>query len=315
MQPFNKQFNNSTAQQLNNFMKTFLTNTISYLLVGLLILLSLVPLRILLRVSPVLAWLLEHAFRYRNTVVTTNLRNSFPNSEDQVIARIRSRFYLHFADMFFETISLLTAPKKTIQKRCQLDGESVTLLDSFFQQGQSVMVLSGHYGNWEYQPASASQNASFLVLPVYRPLKNGAFNWYIGRIRLRFSDGLIPDRQVARTVISLKKQNKQALLGVLSDQFPGYRHAIWLPFLNQDTAVFSGPEKLAKMLKLPVVFLSTRKASRGNYNMHCQLITDHPESLPEEAITRTFLDMLEKEILAAPEYYLWSHDRWKHPRK
>ncbi len=296
-------------------MIAFLTNTISYILVGLLILLSLVPLRILLMVSPVVAWLLEHGMGYRKKVVTTNLRNSFPDMGGHDIARIRTRFYLHFADMIFETISLLTAPRKTIQKRCRMEGESVRLLDSFFQKGQSVIVLSGHFGNWEYQPASASQNAAFLVLPVYRPLKNSAFNWYIGKIRLRFSDGLIPDRQVARTVISLKKQNKKALLGVLSDQFPGYRHAIWLPFLNQDTAVFSGPEKLAKMLKLPVVFLSTRKASRGHYNMHCQLITDNPESLPEEAITRTFLDMLEKEILAAPEYYLWSHDRWKHPRK
>lgn len=295
-------------------MKGFLTNTISYTLVGLLILLSLIPLRIHLMASPLLAFLMEYVFGYRKKMVNKNLRHSFPNTDEQALAKIRSRFYLHLSDMFFETISLLTASRKNILRRSMMDAESVRLLDSLLPRGQSVIVLSGHFGNWEYQPASASQNPKFQVYPIYRPLKNKAFDWYIGRIRLRFSDGIIPDRKVAREVVSLKKQNKQALLGILSDQYPGRRNATWMPFLNQDTAVFYGPEKLAKMLKLPVVFLSSRKVSRGTYSMHCQLITDSPESLPEGAITRSFLDMLEKEIRTTPEYYLWSHNRWKHPR-
>ena len=295
-------------------MKGFLTNTISYILIGLLIVLSLIPLRILLTVSPILAFMMEHVFGYRKKMVNKNLRNSFPDTDEQAIVRIRSRFYLHLSDMFFETICLLTASRKSIVRRCIMDPESVRLLDSFLPKGQSVIVLSGHFGNWEYQPASASQNPNFQVLPIYRPLKSKAFDWYIGRIRLRFSDDIVPDRKVARTVVSLKKQNKQAFLGVLSDQYPGQRNATWMPFLNQDTAVFYGPEKMAKMLKLPVVFLSTRKVCRGTYTMHCQLISDKPEANPEGDITRKFLDMLEKEILAAPEYYLWSHNRWKHPR-
>lgn len=295
-------------------MKSLLTNTVSYMVVGLLILLSLVPLRILLFLSPAMAYLLEHVFGYRKKVITNNLRNSFPDRDKKGIAKLRSRFYLHLSDMFFETICLLTARRKDVLKRCIMDDASVRLLDSFLPSGKSIIVLSGHFGNWEYQPASGSQHPNFLVLPVYRPLKNKAFDWYIGRIRLRFSDGIIPDRQVARTVLSLNKQNKQALLGLVSDQYPGHRHAIWMPFLNQDTAVYSGPEKLARMLKLPVVFLSSRKTSRGVYAMNCQLITDAPESLPEGDITRMFLHMLEKEILSAPEHYLWSHDRWKHPR-
>jgi Kdo2-lipid IVA lauroyltransferase/acyltransferase len=296
-------------------MKGFLTNTISYTLVGVLILLSLIPLRLHLMVSPVLAFLLEHVFRYRKKVVTTNLFNSFPEKDAQAIAKIRSGFYQHLADMFFETISLFTAPKKSILKRCKADPNAVKLVNDLYQKQRSVITLSGHYGNWEYQPASARQVCSFMLLPVYRPLRNKAFDWYIGRIRLRFSDGLVRDREVARTMVSLNKQGKQAMLGVVSDQYPGHRHAIWLPFLNQDTAVFHGPERLAKMLKVPVVFVSTRKTSRGMYMIHCQLITDNPESLPEGEITRIFLGMLEKEITAAPEHYLWSHRRWKHPRK
>ena len=295
-------------------MKSLLTNTASYIVVGLLILLSLIPLRVLLFLSPTLAYLLEHVFGYRKKVITNNLRNSFPGHDNKAIAKVRSGFYLHLSDMFFETICLLTARRNDVLKRCTLDDGSARLLDSFYATGKSVIVLSGHFGNWEYQPASGSKNPNFLVLPIYRPLKNKAFDWYIGRIRLRFSDDIIPDRQVARTVVSLNKQNKQALLGLVSDQFPGHRHALWMPFLNQDTAVYSGPEKLARMLKLPVVFLSSRKTSRGVYSMNCQLITDKPESLPEGEITRMFLHMLEQEILSAPQYYLWSHDRWKHPR-
>jgi Kdo2-lipid IVA lauroyltransferase/acyltransferase len=296
-------------------MKSLLTNTISFIAVGLLIILSLIPLRILLFISPLMAYLLEHVFGYRKKVITNNLQNSFPEHDKQAIAKIRSGFYLHLSDMFFETICILTSRRQGVLKRCILDAGSVRLLDSLLPAGKSVIVLSGHFGNWEYQPASGSQNTNFLVLPIYRPLKNKAFNWYIGRIRLRFSDDIIPDRQVARTVVTLQKEHKQALLGLVSDQFPGHRHAVWMPFLNQDTAVYSGPEKLARMLKLPVVFLSSRKIKRGVYTMNCQLITDAPESLPEGEITRKFLHMLESEILSAPEYYLWSHDRWKHPRE
>lgn len=291
-----------------------LENILSWFIVGILMLVSLVPLRILLLLSGPLAFLIHHIIGYRREVVTSNLRRSFPEMGEAEIARIRRRFYLHFCDLFFETIRLLSAPKKSIYRRCRMNPEGVALLDSFYREGLTVITLSGHYGNWEYQVPSAVQNRSFLILPVYRPLRNKAFDWLLARIRKRFSDDIVTDKKVARTLLRLTRAKTPGAFGLVADQSPGLRHAYWLNFLNQDTAVYYGPEKMARAFKLPVVFLSTRKTSRGKYTVYCELIAEHPEEMKEGEVTQIFFNKLENEIRKEPSNYLWTHRRWKHQR-
>lgn len=287
---------------------------LSVVAIGLVLVLSLVPLRVLLLFSPALAFLLHQIVRYRKNVVTSNLLKAFPDKDTVWIASTRKAFYLHFSDLFFETISLFSAPKKAVYRRSMMSPEGIEMLDALYQQGKTIITLSGHFGNWEYQVPSAINNRSFLILPVYRPLRNKAFDWLLAKIRRRFADKLITDRQVARTMVTLAREKTPGAFGLVADQSPDTRHAYWLQFLNQDTAVFSGPEKMARSFKLPVVFLSTRKITRGVYRVHCELITAHPETLPEGEITRRFFSMLEQEIIRQPANYLWTHRRWKHKR-
>lgn len=291
-----------------------LENIFSWFTVGLLMLFSLVPLRVLLLLSRPLAFFVHHVIRYRREVVTRNLKMSFPDMDDAAIAAIRRRFYIHFCDLFFETIRLLSAPKKSVYMRCRMNPEGVALLNGFYKQGLTVITLSGHFGNWEYQVPSGGQNRTFLILPVYRPLRNKAFDWFLARIRKRFSDEIITDKKVARTLVRLTREKTPGVFGLVADQSPGLRHAYWLNFLNQDTAVFYGPEKMARAFKLPVVFLSTQKISRGKYTVNCELIAEHPEEMKEGEVTRIFFNKLESEIRKEPAHYLWTHRRWKHQR-
>ena len=276
--------------------------------------LSLLPLRMLLLLSRPLAFFTERMLGYRKQVVTDNLRKAFPDKSDAERASIRSKFYVHFADLFFETIRLLSAPRQSVYRRSVMDADGVELLRRFYDEGRSVITLSGHFGNWEYQVPAAVRNRSFLILPVYRPLRNKAFDWLLYRVRKRFSDDLVTDKQVARTVLKLTRDKTPGAFGLVADQSPKMQHAWWLNFMNQDTPVFSGPEKMARAFKLPVVFLATRKLKRGVYAIHCELIAEHPELLPEGELTKIFFNKLEAEIRRQPAFYLWSHRRWKHSR-
>ncbi len=294
-------------------MKAFCTGVISRILVGLLIMLSAVPLHLLLWLSKGVAFLVGQVFQYRRAVVTANLQRSFPDKSPAEIATIRRQFYLHLSDLFFETISLFGAPRKAIKKRFDPDQQGLALLESFYAEGRSVICLMGHQGNWEQLPACLNFFSRGL-LAIYKPLRNKAFDNFLASIRSRFAAGIVTDRQVARALRNLQKENKHIAIGLVSDQSPGNQDLVWLDFMNQDTAVYKGPERLARMFDLPVVFLYTQKIKRGRYQVKVDLIAAHPKTLDDGEITRRYMDMLEREIRRNPPHYLWSHRRWKKKR-
>lgn len=291
-----------------------LNHLFSWAAVGLLIVLSAVPLRVLLLFSPVLSFFVGQVFGYRRAVITTNLRRSFPEKEDREIRRLRSAFYLHVADVFFETVSLFLAPRAAIRRRYVADAEGEALLASFARQGTTVVCLAAHLGNWETHLPAFMDFTMSRALAVYRPLADRPFDWFLARIRRRFCAGIIPDRQVARTLVRMKNDPVPAAIGLVSDQSPGNQDLIWLDFMHQDTAFYAGPEKLIRMFRLPALFMYSRKVSRGRYKVHIDLIAANPADLPEGEITRRYVALIEREIHRSPVHYLWSHRRWKKRR-
>jgi Kdo2-lipid IVA lauroyltransferase/acyltransferase len=291
-----------------------LAHIFSWLVAGWLILVSLVPLRVLLCLSPVLSFFVGRVFRYRREVVIMNLARSFPEKSKEDIDAVCRQFYLHLADVFFETISLFSAPRRVIRKRFVADPEALKMVNTLIHNGRTVICMTGHLGNWEILLPAFYQVFSGSILAVYRPLVNRPFDWFIARIRKRFCDGIVHDRRVARTLVRLRNEARPAAIGLVSDQSPGKQELTWLQFLNQDTAVFTGPERLIRMFDLPVVFMWPRKTSRGHYRVHVELIAEQPGELPEGEITKRFFAMLEREIRINPPHYLWSHRRWKKKR-
>ena len=285
----------------------------SNIVVGLLIMLSVVPLRVLFWLSGVVAFFVGQVFGYRRAVVTTNLQRSFPGMGAAEVAAIRRQFYLHLSDLFFETLSQYAAPANSIKKRFDPDPQGMALLESFFARGRSVICLIGHQGNWEQLPAALNFYSRGL-LAIYKPLRNKAFDRFLAAIRKRFAAGIVTDRQVARVLRNLKKDNDHIAIALVSDQSPGNQDLLWLDFMNQDTAVYKGPERLARMFDLPVVFLYTQKITRGRYRVKVDLIAAHPKNTEDGEITRLYMEMLEREIRKNPPHYLWSHRRWKKRR-
>ncbi|MBN2765945.1 MAG: lysophospholipid acyltransferase family protein [Paludibacteraceae bacterium] len=270
------------------------------------------PLRVLYLLSDVLAPFLYHIVRYRRKVVRRNLTQSFPEKNSAEIKKIERKFYRYFCDLFIETLYQLNMTEDEMRRRVKFVNTELILEQ--YSKGKSVMILSAHYGNWEWM-ASMS-----LLFPndkpaynVYKKLKNKAFDAFMYNMRMRFGSRNIEMQDTFRTLLTLKNTKQLASFGMISDQTPtaaATRH--WITFLNQDTPVLVGAEQLARKFDYPVVFGSISRIKRGFYRFEFVLIKEDPRLASEFEITEKYMQLLEAKIMESPEFWLWTHKRWKH---
>jgi Kdo2-lipid IVA lauroyltransferase/acyltransferase len=251
---------------------------------------------------------------YRKEVVTTNLKRSFPEKTEKEIKTISKQFYLHFCDVIFETLKLLTISKEEFKKRCVIDQESINTFQYFFDKNQSIVGVMGHCGNWEWGAIAHQVYFTRMITGVYHPLSNKNFDTFMLDLRGRFGGDIVAMTQLYKRLITLKQQNISTTIGLIADQTPPPESAYWTTFLNQDTPVFNGTEKLAKKFNYPVVFLNIKKTKRGYYHLSTTVITENPKDLKDGEISELHTRHLEKNIREQPYIWLWSHKRWKHKR-
>lgn len=268
------------------------------------------PFRVLYWTSDVCSVLAFHVVRYRRQVVAENLRRSFPEKSQHELDVLARAFYTYFCDFWLEAFKLLGMSEQQVQERCPI--KNVELFERLFEQQKSIIVVLGHYGNWEWCAASSCQ-ISYPLQLVYKPLSNTHFDTLARRIRSRFGIRLMP-LDVAYREMAKRRQTPTATAFV-ADQAPSPEHAYWTEFLHQDTPVSSGVEKIARRLNRPVVFLSTNRLRRGFYEAVAEVLTDDPRATAEGFITELYTRRLEQQILEQPATWLWSHRRWKHTRR
>ncbi|PKQ68214.1 lipid A biosynthesis acyltransferase [Labilibaculum manganireducens] len=286
---------------------------LSYMLYGVVRLISYLPSSILYFFSDILFLFVYHIFRYRRKVVTSNLKNSFPEKSEKEIQAIRKEFYCHFCDTFIETIKLWTISEKEIRKRCKFIAPEI--LNTYKTSGKSVVIVFGHYGNWEWL-TSINLWIEGYYLPIYKPLHNKVFDKMFLQIRKRFGARPLAKNDTLRTMISYRNQNKFTTTIFIGDQTPNKRNLnYWTKFLNQDTPVLLGTERIAKKLDQPVIFVHMKKIKRGHYEVHFIPLFDNPKATAEFEITETHTRVLEDIIKEEPAYWLWSHKRWKHTKQ
>ena len=251
---------------------------------------------------------------YRKKVVIENLKRSFPEKSEKEIDTITKQFYLHFCDVIFETVKLLTISKKEFKKRCAFDETSIKTFQYFFDKNQTIVGVMGHCGNWEWGAISHQVYFTRMITGVYHPLSNKNFDRFMLDLRSRFGGDIVAMSQLYKRLITLKQQNIDTTIGLIADQTPPPESAYWTTFLNQDTPVFNGTEKLAKKFNYPVVYLNIKKAKRGYYNLSTTVLTENPKDLPDGEISELHTKHLEKNIREQPHIWLWSHRRWKHKK-
>lgn len=273
---------------------------------------SVLPFWLLYRISDVLFVITYVIVGYRKKVVTENLTNAFPEKTAQEIAKIRTRFYRHFCDLFVETLKLLTISERTLKKHCYMSPESVQNYMRYLGNGQSTVGIAGHYCNWEWTGVVIQVYMNRQTIGVYHPLSNKNFDKLMLKLRSRFGGDLVPMNQLFKHILLRKQQNKAMMVGLIADQSPPPEGAYWTTFLNQDTAVFNGPEKIAKKFNYPAVYLGVKKIRRGYYEYTTEVLAAEPQKMADGELSEIHTNYLEARIKEEPAYWLWSHRRWKH---
>ncbi|MCB0687891.1 MAG: lysophospholipid acyltransferase family protein [Saprospiraceae bacterium] len=274
-------------------------------------LISWLPFSILYLLSDLLYFILYKIFKYRIGVVQRNLKNAFPEKSEAEIALIRDRFYHYFCDLILETIKTLTISPATVRSRITFD--SMLAFKRFYQEHQSVIIVMGHFGNWEMAGAGFSQLPLHTLYVIYHPMKNKYFDRLIYHMRTRLGNKLYAMKETFRGMIA--DRNKLTATAFIADQTPSPDHAYWTTFLNQDTPVFTGTAKISSKLNYPIIYISMQRPKRGYYHIESELLIEDPKSLTEDEISELHTRRLEKDIIARPELWLWTHRRWKHERK
>jgi KDO2-lipid IV(A) lauroyltransferase len=283
-----------------------------YLFYGINWIVTLLPLPVLYFFSDFIYLLLYYFPSYRRKVVATNLKNSFPEKSEEELKCIEKKFYKHLADLFIETLKLSHTSKSQLMKRFTVCNLGV--ISKLLEEKRDIIAVLGHYNNWEWL-AALPLYTKYKAVSIYKPLQNKYFNMFINKLRSQNGMVLTPMSNIIREIINDRKNNINTISAFISDQTPIKSEIrYWTTFLNQDTPVYMGTEKVASKYDMAIVFFHIQKIKRGYYTLNIELLFDHTAGLPDHLITETHVRRLEEIITEKPEYWIWSHRRWKHKR-
>lgn len=269
--------------------------------------LSLLPLRVLYLFTDFFYLLLISVVPYRRKVIRQNILNSFPKKTEKERRKIERQFYRHLANLLAEGVKNLSISEAALRKRFKVENPEV--MNRLFKQGKSVLLVSGHYNNWEWLITGQNLLFKHQAVGIGMPLTNGFWDDKLNKRRARFGMQIIHSK-IVYDFFDSHKETTATL--VLADQSPGDSNkCFWTEFLNQKSGFVFGPELLANKYDQAVVFFEIQQRKRGYYNMVLTEITDQPRSLAYGEITEAFVNLLEKAIQRKPAQWLWSHKRWK----
>lgn len=247
---------------------------------------------------------------YRRKVVRRNLAASFPEKSDIERRAIERRYYRHLADIAVEFVHNLYASPVAIKRRYRIVNRQ--LIDRYYEHGQSVVLLSAHYNNWEYMVSSLNMQLLHHGIGVGKPLDDKLTASFITRRRTRYGTEVVDQRDVRRVVDFYDRHRVPCALMMLGDQSPSNVYkSYWTTFLNQDTAFLYGAEYFARKYNYPVLYYRVDKVRRGHYELTFSTLCEHPQQVPQYSIVERYARILEEQIRQQPEYWLWSHRRWK----
>ncbi len=289
-------------------------NFLTYILVYPLIwLISILPFRVLYLVSDAVYILIYYIIGYRKKVVLDNLKLAFPNKTEKELLLIRKKFFKHFVDIFMEMIKSFTISAKEINRRYTFT--NTALLDELYNSGKSAILVGAHYANWEWI-MSLNSFVKYKGVAAYTKVNNPYFNRKILKTRERFGVILKQTPKILNLVKENQKKGILTMYGLLSDQSPHIAKThYWSKFFGVKVPIHTGAEMLAKRYDLNLVFMKTRKIKRGFYETSFSVITTTPTKFPDYELTDIFLRKVEEQVYEQPEYYFWTHKRFKHKDK
>jgi KDO2-lipid IV(A) lauroyltransferase len=287
----------------------FLVFIIAY---PLLWLISILPFPLFYWFSDFIYFIVYYIIGYRKKTVKENLALAFPHLSDQDRLEIEKKSYHHLCDMFLEMIKTMTISAAEMNKRFVVT--NIELVKEFEDKGKSTVLLASHYASWEWL-LTINEKTKFKGIGVYKKIANKYFDKLIRDIRSKYNAELVETKDTIPLMAENQKNGVLSMYGLASDQSPKLNRAFhWDKFMGVEVPVHTGAEMLAKKYDLNVLFVKVKKVKRGFYEATFIPITENPRSIPDFGITIQYLKEVEKQIEEAPEFYFWTHKRWKHRR-
>lgn len=269
--------------------------------------------RVLYIKATALFYLTYYVIGYRKKVVKENLALVFPEKTQKERDLIAKNFFKHLSDLIVETIKSFTISEREIRKRFVVTNAHI--LDPYYDNNRSILLMAGHYGNWEWS-GILNKLMHHQAHAVYKPMESQQFDALVKKTREHFGATIVSNKKIVSVLFRKHKMGEKTLTYILSDQTPKLDSFKYHDtFLGIDVPMFTGTEELAKRLDFAVLYLKVEKVKRGKYQATLIPLADSPKEYPDFQITRMFFDALEEQIREKPEYYLWSHKRWKHRDK
>lgn len=267
------------------------------------------PLRFIYFLSNCLYIFFFYIIQYRRKVVQSNLRNSFPELNKHDISKIEKKHYKYFTDLILESFKTRFWTKSQVLKHIYFTDNSKSLIKKHKDMNQSIIMVLGHYGNWEWAASCMDLSSDYQQYIIYKEIRDKNFEKEMNFNRSKFGAELIEMKDFLRFIIS--KKDLLFSISMNADQAPPKSGAYWTKFLNQKTAFFNGPSKIAHKLNLPIFYTSIKKVKRGEYEIELTQIKDIDSNEDINATTQKFVKALEKDIKSDPSLWLWTHRRWK----
>ena len=272
--------------------------------------LALLPLPVLYLLAAPLYLVLNYVVRYRRKVVEENLRSAFPEKGGRELRRLRNQYYWHLSQIVVEMIKMLVLPRWILRRRYHCANPE--LVNAFYEQGRSVILMSSHYNNWEWMILALEEMFKHHGVGVGKGNSDKVFEKLVNRARTRYGTQVVFADTVRDTFEEYETQHRPAAYMMLSDQSPNSKKRCYVTqFLNHTTGVIFGAEHFARKYDIPVFYYQVIKERMGKYRVEVQLIAEHPNDLPEYVITQRYVELLEQTIRRQPAFWLWSHRRWK----
>lgn len=274
-------------------------------------LISILPFKLFYLFSDFVYFLVYYVAGYRKKTVKENLQLVFPEKQEAEIKKIRKDFYRHMVDMFLEMVKSISISNEELKRRFTFT--NISEIKKIRGMNKSILLACGHYASYEWMNALQLYDIDYRGFGIYKKVKNRFFDQLAKDIRGRYDGVLIPTTQATKTIIANEKAGVRGVYAMIADQSPKiHRAKAWTDFMGITVPVFTGTEDLSRSLDMAVVYLQVEKIKRGYYKASFKTLSYEPAKEPEFSITRRYFEELESQIKAVPQYYLWTHKRWKH---
>ncbi|MFK5879432.1 MAG: lysophospholipid acyltransferase family protein [Flavobacteriaceae bacterium] len=276
-------------------------------------LLSILPFRVLYLFSDFISFILFRIIGYRKDVVLNNIKIAFPEKSEKEVRKIRRQFFKHFTDVFMEMIKAITISEKNVHKHFIF--ENVDVINDLYKKNRSVIVVGSHYANWEWM-VSLNNLLKHQAYAVYTPINNKYFEKMMLKYRTKYGGKFIKPKIARKIYLENEKNGVLTLNALVSDQSPQLQKTrYWTTFFNAFVPVHVGAEQIAKDLNQAVVYYKVSKVKRGYYKCTFKLLAENPREFEDYQITDMLLREVEQQVAEAPQYYFWTHKRFKHMGK